>query len=336
MRTSLKDIAAALGLSMTTVSWVLAGKGDERNISKATQKRILECATLMDYQPNLIARSLHTGVSHTLGLVMPSIRDRFYARIAETIELEAARAGYTLMVCNTHGVLDDESRILSTLRARQVDGILMAPSHGTSPELCRLAAEEFPFVLFDSTLQDVSANYVIVDNETAACRLVSHLLDSDCRKIALFLTNPDLFTSIQREQGYLRAHAEKSVPVDPSLKVCVEFAHYEAQVREQLVPLLQRPDVDGFFFMSHILAEIAVLEMRARGVDLNRYRMACLHEEDALCVLNPRMNTAYMPVEQIGSESVNILLNILKRRQEGSAEEEQQRTVLSTEIHLRD
>jgi LacI family transcriptional regulator len=85
---SLKNIAKALNVSRTTVSWVMAGKGDQKKISQTTQERVLEYAKKVNYQPNLLAKSLISGESKTIGLIVQSIGDEFYAQIARVIELK--------------------------------------------------------------------------------------------------------------------------------------------------------------------------------------------------------------------------------------------------------
>ena len=112
MKTSLKDIAEELRLSKTTVSWVLSGRGNERGISQATQDRVKQCARRMNYQPNLLARSLNTGVSSTIGLILPSISDSFYSQVAREVEMEAERHGYSLMICSSESEGERENRMI--------------------------------------------------------------------------------------------------------------------------------------------------------------------------------------------------------------------------------
>ena len=121
MKTSLKDIAEELRLSKTTVSWVLSGRGNERGISQATQERVKQCARRMNYQPNLLARSLNTGVSSTIGLILPSISDSFYSQVAREVEMEAERHGYSLMICSSESEGERENRMIRMFRAKQVD-----------------------------------------------------------------------------------------------------------------------------------------------------------------------------------------------------------------------
>ncbi|NJM16958.1 MAG: LacI family transcriptional regulator [Bacteroidales bacterium] len=86
MKVSLQVIASSLGVSKTTVSFVLNGKGNERNISKGTQERILKLAAALDYQPNLVAQNLKKGVTNTIGYLVPDISNPFFARLGRKIE----------------------------------------------------------------------------------------------------------------------------------------------------------------------------------------------------------------------------------------------------------
>ena len=116
MGASLKDIACKLNLSKTTVSWVLSGQGDKKGISAETQSRALACARSLAYEPNLLARSLNTGVSKTIGLILPSISDTFFAHIADRIESEAEREGYSLMIAGSNSEPERETALIRLFR----------------------------------------------------------------------------------------------------------------------------------------------------------------------------------------------------------------------------
>lgn len=125
MGASLKDIACKLNLSKTTVSWVLSGQGDKKGISAETQSRVLACARSLAYEPNLLARSLNTGVSKTIGLILPSISDTFFAHIADRIESEAEREGYSLMIAGSNSETERENALIRLFRSKKVDGIII-------------------------------------------------------------------------------------------------------------------------------------------------------------------------------------------------------------------
>ena len=217
MKTSLKDIAEELRLSKTTVSWVLSGRGNERGISQATQDRVKQCARRMNYQPNLLARSLNTGVSSTIGLILPSISDSFYSQVAREVEMEAERHGYSLMICSSESEGERENRMIRMFRAKQVDGIILAPTKISKTEIRQLVDDAFPLVVFDRYFSELKTHYIIIDNEQSSYRLVSHLIERGARRIAIVTTNPHLTTMDQRRAGYARALTEAGLPVDPDL-----------------------------------------------------------------------------------------------------------------------
>ena len=259
MGASLKDIACKLNLSKTTVSWVLSGQGDKKGISAETQSRVLACARSLAYEPNLLARSLNTGVSKTIGLILPSISDTFFAHIADRIESEAEREGYSLMIAGSNSETERENALIRLFRSKKVDGIIIAPADASGCEVGRLAESGCPVVLFDRCLAKTDAGCVVIDNEAGSHALVRHLAARGFRKIAIITTFPHLPTMELRHRGYLRALAEAGLHADPRLYGEVAYAGYRQHVCDTLDRILALvPDTDGFFFTTHILATEAL------------------------------------------------------------------------------
>ena len=282
MGASLKDIACKLNLSKTTVSWVLSGQGDKKGISAETQSRVLACARSLAYEPNLLARSLNTGVSKTIGLILPSISDTFFAHIADRIESEAEREGYSLMIAGSNSETERENALIRLFRSKKVDGIIIAPADASGREVGRLAESGCPVVLFDRGLAKTDAGCVVIDNEAGSHALVRHLAARGFRKIAIITTFPHLPTMELRHRGYLRALAEAGLHADPRLYGEVAYAGYRQHVCDTLDRILSTvPDTDGFFFTTHILATEALRYFHDRGIDISdgRRGLACMHED---------------------------------------------------------
>lgn len=282
MGASLKDIACKLNLSKTTVSWVLSGQGDKKGISAETQSRVLACARSLAYEPNLLARSLNTGVSKTIGLILPSISDTFFAHIADRIESEAEREGYSLMIAGSNSETERENALIRLFRSKKVDGIIIAPADASGREVGRLAESGCPVVLFDRGLAKTDAGCVVIDNEAGSHALVRHLAARGFRKIAIITTFPHLPTMELRHRGYLRALAEAGLHADPRLYGEVAYAGYRQHVCDTLDRILAMvPDTDGFFFTTHILATEALRYFHDRGIDISdgRLGLACMHED---------------------------------------------------------
>ena len=208
MKVSLKNIAEALNLSKATVSWILSGQGEAKGFSEATIKRVKDYAESVNYRPNLLARSLSLGTSNTIGLIIPFLGDTFYAQLASAIELEAARNKYALIVCSSEGDGDKEFELIRTLKAKQVDGIIIAPTKVSKKGIDLLSEETFPYVLVDRYYPNLASNYVIVNNTQSCYDVVHYLGKKGARKIALLTTDIHLYVMKQRVEGYRKALQE--------------------------------------------------------------------------------------------------------------------------------
>lgn len=309
MGDSLKNIATRLGLSKTTISWVLSGQGQKRGIKAETQELVRKCAAEMNYQPNLLAKSLRDGSSKTIGLIVPSINDSFYSGIAEEIEKEALRQGYSLMIGSSDSKIEQENAMIRLFTAKMVDGIIIAPTKISKREISSLAARKFPLVQFDRYFPELEIDHVIIDNEQASYALTKALAGKGCRNIAIITTNPHLLTMDLRREGYANALADAGLKVNQALYGEVPYFGY----RENIVGVLDRifetvPEVDGFFFTTHILAIEALRYFRRNGIDPTCVDMACMHHDQLFRLIAPEMAIAEFPVEEISRRCVKLLM----------------------------
>lgn len=340
MKPSLKHIAEHLGLSKTTVSWVLSGQAAQKNISQATADKVLAYAESLHYQPNMIARSLNTGETKTIGLILPSISDTFYSEVAREIESRARSQGYSLMISSSESDIDREDEIIRLFKAKRVDGIILAPTKRSKVEVQRLIDEGYPLTTIDRYFPELNASYIIINNRDSCYMLTKHLINKGCRKIALLTTNSYLTTMSQRREGMEDALRESGIQVDPRLYGEVDFAGYEKNIHRVLDKIFTEvPDVDGFFFTTHILALEAFQYFYEKGIKAD-FEMACIHEVPIFKVLAPRINVARMPVREIGKTAVNSLIEQMeyakgKAKSRKKTQHEPKRVMLSCSLEFR-
>jgi LacI family transcriptional regulator len=315
MKASLKDIAELLKVSKTTVSWSLSGKGDEHGISNATQEKVREAAKKLNYQPNLIARSLNTGSTRTFGLIIPDITDSFYSEVTSCIEKSAEKAGYYVMIGNSEAKAERENYLIQMFKAKQVDGIILAPTKISRVETDKLIKEHFPFVFFDRYYPEIKTNYVIVDNEDSSYQLVKKMIKRGCKKIAIITTNSHLRTMNMRREGYSNALLESGIELDQNLYGEVPFNNYQEMIYPVLDHIMRSvPDTDGFFFTTHILCLAAFKYFHDKNINYHTYELACIHGMPAFQCIAPSMQIARMPVEKIAEESVKTLIDNINFR----------------------
>jgi len=153
---------------------------------------------------------------------------------------------------------------------------------------------------------------------------VRHLIDKGFRKIAIITTNPHLLTMDMRREGYANALSDAHIRINPDLYGEVTYVNYQDNIYSTLDRIFHAvPDVDAFFFTTHILAIEALRYFYDRGIDITdgNWGLASMHEDSLFRVLAPRMNIAHFPIEEIGSNAVRILLNQIRQSNDPAAGE---------------
>jgi len=215
MAARLKDIALDLGLSVVTVSKVLRNHPD---ISEATRKRVLKRMKELNYQPNFAARSLITGKTWTIGLVVPDLLHPFFAQVANAISNEVRRKGYSLFISSSDEEPELEQEEIAHLIARSVDVMIIASSQWTVESFRRIEEQKIPLILLDRQFPGFEANFVGVDDTAVGYLATSHLIEQGCTRIA-HIRGPEISTAVGRLEGYKQALAEHQTVPLPGLVV---------------------------------------------------------------------------------------------------------------------
>lgn len=314
---SLADIANSLGLSKTTVSMVLNNQGDANGINKETQKRVQAKAKELNYKPNQIARGLRLGKSNTIGLIVADISNRFYARISRSIEDSASILGYNLMFCSSEEDATKESDLITILKERQVDGLILSSTQVSNEEILRLKQEDYPFVLIDRYFPRVSTNAVTVDNYKGAFDAVEHLIKAGYQKIAELKISPSHLSTIRdRDLGYKAALKKHNIRFNKNLIREIPFDNLKESVFKELKSLLMPPtSVDAIFVLNNNLA-IACLEcIREMNLRIPQdIALLSFDDLDIFKICHPPITAVAQPVEEIGKKAVDILIKAINNK----------------------
>ena len=216
---NLKQIAAELSLSVTTVSRALK---DGPEVHLSTIERVKEVAKRVGYVPNHHGRALKTGKTQTLTAVLPMetrdyLSDLLKLPLIEGMTLAARQRGYSLSIYSTTPDDDPVESVQRLLQARSADGLIITRMVSGDPRVKLLLDQRIPFVAFGRTDLDLAYPYVDIDNEQIAYDATRRLMDKGCRRIALQLLVPEDQASAMRLAGYGRAMAEAGIPIDQAL-----------------------------------------------------------------------------------------------------------------------
>jgi LacI family transcriptional regulator len=211
----------------------------------------------LNYQPNFAARSLITGRTWTIGLVVPDLLHPFFAQIAKGISMEARKKGYSLFISSSDEDPGLEQEEIAQLLARRVDVMLIASSQWTAESFRTIEERKVPCILLDRQFPGFQANFVGVDDKAVGELATAHLLEQGCRRIA-HIRGPEVSTALGRLEGYKQALASHQmapinghiVSIGPSGDHVGDKAGYAATVK--LLAHKTRPD--GIFCFNDPVA----------------------------------------------------------------------------------
>jgi LacI family transcriptional regulator len=316
MATRLKDIADDLGLSIVTVSKVLR---DHPDIAAETRRRVLKKMRELNYQPNFAARSLVTGRTWTIGLVVPDLLHPFFAEIAKSISIETRKHGYSLLISSSDEDPDLEVQEIKQLLARRVDVILIASAQWSVDCFRMIEEHKTPYILIDRRFTGLDANFVGVDDEAVGSLATSHLIEQGCRRLA-HIRGPEVSTALGRLEGYKRVLASYNMAPLPGHIVSLgtsgdhrgEKGGYEAAKR--LLATESRPD--GIFCFNDPSALGAMRAILEAGLnipeDIAVVGCGNLSYSDFLRV---PLSSVDQGSENIGKSAASLALKIARKKE---------------------
>lgn len=314
---SLNDVAKALGVSKTLVSFVLNGRGDEMSISKETQRKVIDMANKMNYKPNQVARGLRMGASKTIGLILPNIGNYFFARIARVIEDEAGKYGYRVMSVSSDENSEKEISLIKMLIERQIDGLILASSLKDKTEILNLKKERVPFVLIDRYFTKIKCNYVVVDNYQASYNVVSHLIKNGYSRIGLLKYTPSHLSTIRlRCDGYRNALADHGIRFNKKLVKEIPAGEIQSVMEKALPELLFRPvNADALYFLNNDLTISGLKVINKLKLRIPQdVAIFSFDDLDLFQLLYPPVSAVAQPWEEMAKESLRILVEEIKSK----------------------
>lgn len=197
----MRDVAKRAGVAVSTVSAVINGAP---KVSAARTERVLKVMEALHYHPDQIARSLKVGRSRTIGVVVPDITNPFYPEVIRGIEDAARHANYEVLLCDANEDPSQEREYLATLKARRVDGVILACSDAAA-SYEGSSHGPYPLVFVDRIPRRVRYNAVSTDNLKAAREATRHLIELGHRRIAILAGDLNYSTHAERLEGFTAA-----------------------------------------------------------------------------------------------------------------------------------
>jgi DNA-binding LacI/PurR family transcriptional regulator len=312
-----KELAKLAGVSAGTVSNVISGS---TNVSERSRQKVLEAIRVLNYQPNLIARSLRTNRTRTLGIVVPDITIPFFPKIIRGAESAARERAYFLIVLDSEGSSEREADMIALLRAQRVEGMLLVTAGGMDvlPERLTTSQTHFPVVCLDRVPVDSNVDYVCVDDCGAAEMAISHLLSLGHTEIAAVTGPPTLRNEQERMRGYRQALQRAGVPVKRSLIWSGTFE--QDGVAKLCQSGMLRPDgrPTALFATNGVTGLAALRSLYSIGLSTPKdFSFVTFDEIAAEDFFRPGITSVVQPTFDMGYKAVEVLLDRIENGEEG-------------------
>ncbi len=307
---TIRDVAALAGVAPGTVSNVLTGK---KAVADPLKKSVLEAIATLDYRPNLLASSLRFGSTKSIGIVVPDITNPFFSGLVRELENQAAKDGFQILLMSSREKSAEETELIRSLVARQVDGLIISPSEDAVSESSNSTISGIPTVLIDRAFNVVGFDTVSSDNEAAAFMGAQHLIDLGHQKITFLATEPGLANIEERAAGYRKAMIEAGL--EKSISVVFGGLSIES-CRGAIEQELRRADRPTAIFASAYIATLGAAKA-IRAVDLafpDDVSLLGFDESDWMTVLRPYISTVEQPLYELGESCWSLLMRRMKQK----------------------
>ncbi|WP_179004591.1 LacI family DNA-binding transcriptional regulator [Winogradskyella forsetii] len=329
------DIAKKLNLATSTIS---RGLKDHHTISKKTIQKIKKTASEMGYRPNNLAASLRGNKMKTIGVLLPTVTQPFLSSLISGIEVAAQKAGYTVLIMQSHDSYEEEVNLTQSLYDNRVSGVIcsLAMETKNTDHFKRFIDNNTALVFVDRVPKSFDTFHVVIDNYDAGYKATKHLISQGCKRIAHITAGQEFSIYYERKQGYLAALKDHNLPIEDELIARVNTITYEQATKacEKLLKLKNPPD--GIFAPGDILGVSTIQTAKKLGFKIPQELAVIGFNDDPISkIIDPNLSTITHPAFKMGQTSAEIVLKNLKSSKKKN-EIVKQITYLNTEVLVRE
>lgn len=306
-----QDIADELGISRSVVSFVLNGKNKEMRISDELTQKVLTLVENRNYQANQLARSLKTGKTFIIGLIVADISNPFFANIAREVELELSKYGYDVVFCSS-----DENKTkfkvqIENFIHRQVDGLILIPPVNSFDVLSVLNSQNIPFVIIDRDFTDKNINSVNINNHKAAYDATNRLINNDRKRVGIINVNNELLTMAERTAGYIEALNDNGIKINSELIKHLKFSKVSKHVYKAVEDLITN-NVDAIIFTTNKLGVFGIQAIREMDKKIPEdIAVISFDDSEVYATAFTSITAVKQPLKQMSKEAVRIILKAI-------------------------
>lgn len=327
------DLAERLNLATSTISRALK---DHHTISDKTITKVKQTAEEMGFVPNTLAAGLRGNKTKTIGVLIPTVTP-FLSLLIRGVEICARKAGYTVIIMQSHNSYEEEINMVKSLYSNRVSGVICSLSIETedTTHFHQFSNNNIPLVFVDRVPKNYNTFRVIIDNYAAGYKATKHLIEQGCVRIA-HLTAGSEFANLynERKRGYIDALLDHNIEVREELIVNLKSLTYEEGVKASNQLFDINPIPDGLFAPGDMVAVSAIQTAKKRGIKIPEDISIIGFNNDPISeIIDPKLSTITHPAEKMGKAAAEI---IIKNLESSKTDDVKEITFLNTEVLIRE
>ncbi|QAS52211.1 LacI family DNA-binding transcriptional regulator [Halobacillus litoralis] len=308
---TIKDVAKAANVSISTVSRVLNNSGYS---SMSTKEKVNKAVEELKFQKNMVATAMIKKQTSTLGLIIPDIKNIFYGELTRAIEDQAHQYGFNVILCNTDNDLEKEAEYLNFLLRKGIDGIIFSTPEINDKNIREVMKNrpDVPLILLGSQVKNVRLDEVLVDNFEGGYQATAHLLDHGHQRIGYIGGQKDSYATVERYKGYAKALEDYGIePMDEYLKLDEFKIHSGYHRGKELLKMSEPPT--AVFAGNDAIAVGVYKAARELGISIPEELSVIGFDDSQFAeIVDPELTTIRTPISEMGEKTVELAIQIVR------------------------
>jgi LacI family transcriptional regulator len=309
-RSTLKEVAKFAGVSTATVSNAINGT---KYVSEEVKNKIFHAVKELNYQPNIVAKSLRVQESRIIGVVISDISNSFFSNIVLGIEEELAKSNYSILLCNTDSSVEKERMYMEMLIRQRVDGLIVSSSGNTGEYYRSLDKTGVPIVFLNRLPAFMTSDVIMTNNIFGGYSATEHLIKHGYKNIAIISGPFSISTGKDRLTGYLRALEDYNLRKYDCL---IKEGSFSIQSGYDRMQELMEQDVkpDAVFISNNSMTLGAYKYLKKAGMKIpNQIAVVGFDDSDWADIVDPPLTTILQPAYELGKKAANVTLSRINK-----------------------
>jgi DNA-binding LacI/PurR family transcriptional regulator len=309
---TIKDIAKNLNISVATVSRALR---DTYDVSQETRNKVLDMALALNYKPNFNATGLVKKSTHNIGIIIPAITNYYFSTVITGIQEIAQAQGYQIILYITNDCPLTETKIINELSLSSLDGLLacVSTSKNAYSHFRKIIDDQFPVVFFDRVPTHMLAPKVMQDDYNGACQAVEHLISNGYKRIAHITGPRELSLTSNRLKGYIDTLKKYHFPILEEFIIHSSFSQKSGELDTYQLLNQGKLPPDAIFCVNDRKGVGAIIALKEMKIEVGKTVGVIGFTNDPISeIISPSLSTIAEPALEIGRQSCNLLLQLIK------------------------